>query len=74
MAAAHGITPAQAILAWHRAIGSLPLPKSSDPVRQSENLAAMEIELTDDEVASISALGRPDGRQADQNPEYYEEM
>ena len=74
VAAAHGITPAQAILAWHRAIGSLPLPKSSDPVRQSENLAAMEIELTDDEVASISALGRPDGRQADQNPEYYEEM
>lgn len=73
-AATHGITPAQAILAWHRAIGSIPLPKSADPGRQQENLDAMEIELTDDEVNAISALGRPDGRQKDQNPAYYEEM
>ena len=34
----------------------------------------MEIELTEDEVNAISALGRPDGRQKDQNPAYYEEM
>lgn len=74
VAAAHDITPAQAILAWHRALGSIPLPKSADPGRQAENLAAMEVELTPDEVRSISALGRPDGRQNDQDPRHYEEM
>lgn len=71
---AHGIKPAQAVLAWHAALGTIPLPKSSDPTRQRENFEAMDVELTADEVAAISALGRPDGRIADQDPSRHEEF
>lgn len=74
IAAAHGITPVQAILAWHVARGVVPLPKSADPGRQRENLAAAEVVLTADEVAAITALGRPDGRLKDQDPARYEEF
>ncbi|MFT4232488.1 MAG: aldo/keto reductase, partial [Leucobacter sp.] len=74
IAAAHGITPVQAILAWHVARGVVPLPKSADPERQRENLAAADIVLSDDEVAAITALGRPDGRLKDQDPAVYEEF
>lgn len=71
---AHGCTPGQAILAWHLALGSLPLPKSGDPARQRENLGAVDVQLTEDEVAAISGLGRPDGRLFDGDPDTHEEM
>lgn len=74
IAAAHGITPVQAILAWHVARGVVPLPKSADPGRQRENLAAAEVVLTAAEVDAITALGRPDGRLKDQDPARYEEF
>ncbi|MBN9605254.1 MAG: aldo/keto reductase [Actinomycetales bacterium] len=73
-AEAHGATPAQVVLAWHRAIGSVAIPKSASPERQAENLASLEVTLTDDEVAAITALGRPDGRLFDGDPETHEEM
>lgn len=74
IAAAHGATPIQALLAWHVARGVLPLPKSADATRQAENLAAAEIELEPAEVEAITALGRPDGRLKDQDPAVYEEF
>ncbi|QZY51848.1 aldo/keto reductase [Leucobacter tenebrionis] len=74
IARAHGITPIQAILAWHVARGVVPLPKSADPERQRENLAAADVVLSADEVDAISALGRPDGRLKDQDPAVYEEF
>lgn len=74
IAAAHGITPVQAILAWHVARDVVPLPKSADPGRQRENLAAAEVVLAPAEVAAITALGRPDGRLRDQDPAVYEEF
>lgn len=70
----HGISPVQAVLAWHVARGAVPLPKSGDAGRQAENLAAAGIELSTDEVDAITALGRPDGRQKDQDPAVYEEF
>ena len=73
-AKAHDVSPVQAILAWHAAIGSVPLPKSANVERQAQNLAAVDIALTDDEVAAITALGRPDGRIADQDPATHEEF
>ena len=73
IAAAHRISPAQAVLAWHVARGIVPVPKSADPARQVANLAALEITLTPDEVAAITALGRPDGRLFDGDPETHEE-
>ena len=62
IAAAHGITPAQAVLAWHLAHGFVTIPKSATPSRIVENLAAAQVELSADEVAAIDALDREDGR------------
>ena len=69
-----GATPAQVILAWHLARGVMPLPKSATPGRQAENLAADRFELLPEEVAAITALGRPDGRLFGGDPMTHEEM
>jgi 2,5-diketo-D-gluconate reductase A len=69
-----GVTPAQVVLRWHLEIGTMPLPKSATSVRQAENLDIFDIKLNDDEVAAISALGRPDGRLFDGDPDRHEEM
>lgn len=73
-AAAHGVTPAQVILRWHVQLGALPLPKSATPSRQVENLDVFGFELSDAEVAAISALSRADGRLFDGDPDRHEEM
>ncbi len=70
----YGVSPAQVILRWHLQLESLPIPKSATPDRQRENLDVFGFELTDDEVAAISALGRPDGRLFDGDPMTHEEM
>jgi len=73
-AAAHGVTPAQVILRWHIQLGNVPLPKSGTSSRQVENLDVFGFELTEAEVAAISALNRPDGRLFDGDPNTHEEM
>lgn len=74
IAAAHGVSPAQVVLAWHVRLGAIPLPKAASPNRQRANLDLFSFELTDDEVARITALGRPDGRIAGQDPATHEEF
>ncbi|MCH1883519.1 aldo/keto reductase [Agrococcus sp. ARC_14] len=74
VAATHGATPGQVILAWGIARGVVPVPKASSEARQRENLGALDLRLRDDEVAAITALGRPDGRLSDQDPAIYEEF
>jgi 2,5-diketo-D-gluconate reductase A len=69
-----GVTPGQVVLRWHVQIGSLPIPKSGNPDRQRQNLDVFGFELTDDEVAAITALGDPDGRLFDGDPDTHEEM
>jgi diketogulonate reductase-like aldo/keto reductase len=73
-AANHGVTPGQVILRWHVQLGSLPLPKSATPERQRQNLDVFGFELSDDEMAAITALGRPDGRLFGGDPDTHEEM
>lgn len=73
-AEAHGVTPGQVVLRWHVQLGSMPLPKSATPERQRDNLDVFGFELTDDEVAAITALGRPDGRLFGGDPDTHEEM
>ena len=58
IAESHSITPAQAMLAWAVGRGSVVIPKSVSPKRQKLNLQAAEIELSDSEMAAISALDR----------------
>ena len=51
-----GITPAQAVLSWHLALGNIVIPKSTHPDRMRENLAAGQVTLGEHEIAAISAL------------------
>ena len=74
LASEAGVSPSRLILRWHYQLGTMPLPKSGNPERQRENLDIFSFSLSPEQMAAISALGRPDGRQADQNPEYYEEF
>lgn len=69
-----GVTPGQVILRWQVQLGSVPIPKSATPERQRQNLDVFGFELTDDEVAAITALGRPDGRLFGGDPDTHEEM
>ncbi|WP_017934377.1 aldo/keto reductase [Nocardioides sp. Iso805N] len=73
-AARLGVTPGQVILRWHVQLGSIPIPKSATPSRQVENLSLFDFELTEAEVSAISALGRPDGRLFDGDPDTHEEL
>jgi 2,5-diketo-D-gluconate reductase A len=51
-----GATSAQVILAWHVALGCAVIPRSTKAKRLAENLAALEIRLTPEEVADIEGL------------------
>ncbi|PYI69300.1 2,5-diketo-D-gluconic acid reductase [Arthrobacter livingstonensis] len=56
LAAKHGATPAQIVLAWHLGVGNIVIPKSVTPERIRENLAAAAITLSPEELAAVSAL------------------
>lgn len=58
IASRHGKSPAQIILRWGVQRGTSIVPKTSKPERLVENLAIFDFSLTDDEMASISALNR----------------
>ena len=49
------VTPAQLALAWVQAKGNdiVPIPGTKRPERLSENVAAVEIELSDEDVAAL---------------------
>jgi len=65
VAAAHGVTPAQAILRWHLQLGNVVIPKSVTPARIAENFDVFGFALSDDEVARISAI---EGKRIGPNP------
>ncbi len=69
-----GVEPAQVILRWQVQLGCLPIPKASTPSRQRSNLDVFDFELTDEEMAAITGLGRADGRLFGGDPETHEEM
>ena len=73
-AEAHGVSPGQVVLRWQLQLGNVPIPKSATPSRQRENLELDGFELTDDEVAAITALARPDGRLFGGDPDTHEEF
>ena len=53
-----GRTPAQVTLRWHVQRGDIVFPKSVTESRVRENFALFDFELTDADVASISALNK----------------
>jgi diketogulonate reductase-like aldo/keto reductase len=63
IAAAKGVTPAQAVLRWHLQQGDIiALPRSSNLERIRQNADIDGFDLSADDMAAISALKRPDGR------------
>ncbi len=51
-----GATPAQVVLAWHLARERIVFPKSTRRQRMEENFAALDVRLTESELAAIDAL------------------
>ena len=60
IAGAHGKTSAQVILRWHLQAGNIAIPGSSNPDHILENISIFDFELTDDEMAQMTALDRND--------------
>src|SRR6185312_13305430 len=58
IAAKHGATPAQVVIAWHLAIGNVVIPKSETPSRIVENWQSLAVTLGDADVAAINGLDR----------------
>jgi diketogulonate reductase-like aldo/keto reductase len=56
LAGKYGASPAQIVLAWHLAQGTIVIPKSADSARMRENLAAVGVELSPAELSEITAL------------------
>lgn len=55
-------TPAQVIIAWHLAKGLSVIPKTSSPERLASNWGALELTLSDADVAAVDAMDDPGGR------------
>ena len=58
IAAAHGKTSAQIILRWHLQAGNIAIPGNSNPDHIQENCEIFDFELTDDEMAQLTALNK----------------
>ena len=74
IAETHHKSISQVILRWHIQLGSIPIPKSSSPKRQLENLALFDFTLSEQDMLMISTLNQENGRLANQNPASYEEF
>ncbi len=60
IAEAHDKTSAQVILRWHLQAGNIAIPGSSNPDHILENISIFDFELTEDEMAQMTALDRND--------------
>ena len=58
----HGRSPAQVVIAWHLAHGLSVIPKASSPEHLSDNHAALDLTLDDEDMAAIDAMDHADGR------------
>lgn len=59
IAGEHDATVHQVIVKWHIRHRVVVIPKSTNPERIESNLAALDLTLSDEEVAAIDGLGRP---------------
>ncbi len=71
IAAAHGKTPAQVVLAWHLQQGIIAIPKSARPERMAENFDVFDVELSEKELAAITGLDRGADGRVGPNPDTY---
>ena len=64
-----GKTTAQVTLRWHVQRGDIIFPKSSTPSRMKENFEIFDFELSDDEMAHITALDKGEEGRTGPNPD-----
>lgn len=58
LAGRYGVTPAQLVLRWHLQLGNIVIPKSANPTRIRQNLDVFNFELSDHDVAAVTALSK----------------
>ena len=56
LAQKYGKSNVQIILRWHIQMGNIPLPRSTNPAHQKDNIDIFDFELTADEMEKIKAL------------------
>ena len=66
-----GRTPAQVTLRWHIQRGDIVFPKSTTPSRIRENLEIFDFELSEDDMAAISALNRGEEGRTGPHPDVF---
>jgi len=62
IAGKHARSAAQVVIAWHLANGLSVIPKASSAEHLSDNFAAQDFSLDDEDIAAIDAMDDPDGR------------
>lgn len=62
LANSYGRTPAQIALRWEIQHGIVTIPKSVTPERIASNFDVFDFTISEDDMAMIDALDRPDGR------------
>ena len=68
IAARHGISWAQATIAWHLQAGRIVFPKSNRRARMAENIAAASVQLTAEDIAAIDALDQGEAGRVSADP------
>ncbi len=69
LADSYGKSPAQVVLRWHIQLGNIVFPKSTTESRVKENFEIFDFELSDTDMALISAMNRDErtGPNPDEN-------
>ena len=65
IAKAHGVSSAQVIIRWHLQAGNICIPGSSNEQHIIEDYDVWDFELTEDEMAQMTALEKDRRRQED---------
>ena len=74
IAAVVGRSPAQVALRWHIHRGDVVFPKSVTPQRVNENFALFDFELSDTDMASLTALDNGEAGRTGPNPDQFDNL
>ena len=67
-----GRTPAQVALRWHVQRGDIVFPKSMRAERMAENFAIFDFELSPEDMAAVTGLGRGEEGRLGPNPDVFD--